>query len=106
MMISGCAESGLRQNSEDTAEPESQAVEAKFRILHIMSYHSPWGWTDDQFAGFKDALGSLDIEYNVFQMDTKRNSILFFLNMIASKMVPFMKRMKKVIPYKPTIRAI
>ncbi len=39
-----------------------------------MSYHSPWKWTDDQFKAFKYALRGLDIEYKVFQMDTKRNS--------------------------------
>ncbi len=54
----------------------SQKVESaeKFRILHIMSYHSPWVWTDEQLKGFKDALKDLNIEYKVFQMDTKRIS--------------------------------
>ena len=56
-----------------------QSVSAKdaqkrFKILHIMSYHSPWKWTDDQFQGFKDALRELDIEYKVYQMDTKNRS--------------------------------
>lgn len=46
----------------------------KYKILHIMSYHTPWKWTDDQFDGFKYALRGLDIEYKVFQMDTKRRS--------------------------------
>jgi len=44
------------------------------RILHIMSFESPWRWTDGQFAGFKEALGDVDAEYRVFQMDVKRNS--------------------------------
>jgi hypothetical protein len=30
--------------------------EKELKILHIMSYHSPWKWTDDQFNGFKAAL--------------------------------------------------
>lgn len=47
---------------------------AKYKILHIMSYHSPWRWTDGQLNGFKDALRGLDVEYKVFQMDTKRNN--------------------------------
>lgn len=47
---------------------------SSYKILHIMSYHSPWRWTDGQFNGFKDALKDLNIEYRVFQMDTKRNS--------------------------------
>ena len=58
-----------------TAFGESrQLSEKKWKILHIMSYHSPWEWTDDQLKGFKDALRDLDIEYRVFQMDTKRKS--------------------------------
>lgn len=44
------------------------------RILHIMSFDSPWRWTDGQFAGFKEGLGNVDAEYRVFQMDVKRNS--------------------------------
>lgn len=46
----------------------------QFKILHIMSYHSPWKWTDDQFQGFKEALSDLNVEYEVVQMDTKRQS--------------------------------
>lgn len=46
----------------------------KYKILHVMSYHSPWKWTDDQLAGFKEALKDVDVEYKVFQLDTKRNS--------------------------------
>ena len=45
-----------------------------YRILHIMSYHSPWEWTDDQFKGFQEALKGLNVEYKVLQMDTKRRS--------------------------------
>ncbi|MBF0363010.1 MAG: hypothetical protein HQK49_18465 [Oligoflexia bacterium] len=47
----------------------------KWKILHIMSYHSPWQWTDDQLKGFQDALKEFpNIEYKVFQMDTKRKN--------------------------------
>jgi len=54
------------------ARPSSQ--EKRYKILHVMSYHSPWRWTDGQLQGFKDGLGDLSVEYRVFQMDTKRNS--------------------------------
>jgi ABC-type uncharacterized transport system substrate-binding protein len=53
---------------------EVRMPSAGFKVLHIMSYHSPWEWTDEQFRGFKDALKGVEIEYKVFQMDTKRNS--------------------------------
>ena len=46
----------------------------KFRILHVMSYHTPWKWTDDLLDGFKDVLKDLNVEYRVFEMDTKRRS--------------------------------
>ena len=52
------------------ATPEKK----EFRILHIMSYHSPWRWTDRQLEGFQEELKGLKTTYEVFQMDTKRNS--------------------------------
>lgn len=46
----------------------------EYRILHLMSYHSPWRWTDRQFEGFQAELDGVAATYTVFQMDTKRNS--------------------------------
>lgn len=46
----------------------------KFRILHVMSYHTPWEWTSELHNGFKDVFKDLNVEYKVFEMDTKRNS--------------------------------
>lgn len=57
--------------------PAVQATEAPsktFKILHIMSYHADWQWNAEQFDGFKDALSGLDVEYKVFELDTKRQS--------------------------------
>ena len=45
-----------------------------WKILHIMSYHSPWQWTDGQLEGFKAALQGLNIDYQVMQMDLKRRT--------------------------------
>ena len=61
------------KGSEEDTDEDSKITE-KFKILHIMSYHSPWKWTDDQLNGFKEVLKGYNIEYNVFQMDTKNNS--------------------------------
>jgi len=61
--------------SLSTGVPDATAAEKKeFRILHIMSYHSPWRWTDRQLEGFQSELRGLKVSYEVFQMDTKRNS--------------------------------
>ena len=72
---------GLRLTGADqktdlslTKEPEMVIPDQTFKILHIMSYHSPWEWTDTLFGGFQDALKDLKVEYQVFQMDTKRFS--------------------------------
>jgi ABC-type uncharacterized transport system substrate-binding protein len=58
----------------DSPEARSDHAKKKWKILHIMSYHSPWKWTDGQLEGFKAALQGLDIEYQVFQLDMKRRT--------------------------------
>ena len=73
IVISGCAKEKSQVTLEKSAK-ETTIPTQKFKILHIMSYHSPWKWTDDQLNGFKDALNGLDVEYKIFQMDTKRKS--------------------------------
>jgi hypothetical protein len=44
------------------------------RIFHVMSFDSPWRWTDGQLAGFRDGLAPLDADIQVFQMDAKRHA--------------------------------
>jgi ABC-type uncharacterized transport system substrate-binding protein len=83
LMMMGCSAFVSPGSGEEQIQPvsEEQAVEdsvqvpaPKFKVLHVMSYHSPWKWTDDQFNGFKSALKEADVEYKVIQMDTKNNS--------------------------------
>jgi ABC-type uncharacterized transport system substrate-binding protein len=63
-----------KAEKEKVVSTQEEISTKHFKILHIMSYHSPWKWTDDQLNGFKAALNGLDVEYKVFQMDTKRKS--------------------------------
>lgn len=59
------------------AAPGPAAAEAReVKILHVMSYHSPWRWTDRQLEGFQESLKGVSATYRIFQMDTKRNSAL------------------------------
>lgn len=44
------------------------------RVLHVMSFDSPWRWTDGQWAGFRETLADPSIETEVFQMDVKRHA--------------------------------
>ncbi len=64
----------IAKHIKDASMREPVVPTKRFKILHVMSYHSPWAWTDQQFQGFKDGLGGLDVEYKVVQMDTKRQS--------------------------------
>lgn len=50
------------------------APDKEFRILYVMSYHSPWRWTDWQLEGFQEEMKGVKATYQSFQMDTKRNS--------------------------------
>jgi ABC-type uncharacterized transport system substrate-binding protein len=62
---------------QDQATPTEQVAGSPgktFKVLHVMSYHAEWKWNVDQFNGFKDALGELNVEYKVVEMDTKRHS--------------------------------
>jgi ABC-type uncharacterized transport system substrate-binding protein len=52
----------------------SELAKTSFKILHVMSYHHIWEWNSQQFQGFKDGLGNLDVEYKIVELDTKRNS--------------------------------
>ncbi len=61
-----------------TSPPPAQR--RTFKVLHIMSYHTPWEWTESQFKGFKEALRDLDVEYKVYEMDAKRRSSPEWLN--------------------------
>jgi ABC-type uncharacterized transport system substrate-binding protein len=84
LAITVCPTFGSRENERLTSAHQSgtdtPAVSHtdpgphKLRILHIMSYHSPWEWTDDLMRGFKDELAGMDIEFRSFEMDTKRNN--------------------------------
>jgi ABC-type uncharacterized transport system substrate-binding protein len=64
----------LSREAEKMVWPGPVQPTKQFKVLHVMSYHSPWKWTDDQLQGFKEALSGLDVQYKVFQMDTKRRS--------------------------------
>lgn len=70
---------GLMFNLLTLAAPANAQArhEAKrpVRILHIMSFNSPYRWTDGQLDGFKAGLGTdVKAEYQIFQLDTKRQS--------------------------------
>lgn len=66
VLLLAFAAGAFAQKPVDRAEP--------FRILHVMSYHSPWRWTDGQLEGFKAGLADPRAQVKVFALDTKRQS--------------------------------
>ncbi len=70
--LAGSAAVGPAIAADKTADgPVGTARELK--ILHVMSHHSPWRWTDGQLQGFKDGLAA-PAQFKVFQIDAKRQS--------------------------------
>jgi len=58
----------------NSAQVLATDIKKPLRILHVMSFHSPYRWTDGQLAGFKQGLGAdVRAEYRVLQMDANRN---------------------------------
>lgn len=83
LMAMGCSASASAGSDEKQTKPVSESQPAaesaqvpakKFKILYVMSYHSPWEWTDGQLNGFKAGLKETGAEYKVIQMDTKHNN--------------------------------
>lgn len=56
------------------AAPWVRAAQAPRRVFHVMSFESPWRWTDGQWSGFLDGLADPGVQTQVFQMDVKRHS--------------------------------
>jgi ABC-type uncharacterized transport system substrate-binding protein len=80
-LVIGCSASAATPSDGKQSQPVQAEQPAKasppaqkFKILHIMSYHSPWEWTDGQLNGFKAGLKDAEVEYKVIQMDTKHHS--------------------------------
>jgi hypothetical protein len=49
--------------------------QVRFKVLHIMSCHSPWEWTDEQFRGFKDVLKVLKPNTKYFRWIPKETDL-------------------------------
>jgi ABC-type uncharacterized transport system substrate-binding protein len=54
--------------------PRAARARAAPRIAHVMSFDSPWRWTDGQLKGFREGLGLPAADIRIFQMDVKRHA--------------------------------
>jgi len=71
--VIGAALAALLTTGAAAQTQKASAPPKTFKVLHVMSYHTPWRWTEGQLNGFKEGLGAA-AEYKVVEMDTKRNS--------------------------------
>lgn len=56
-------------DKEPYAKPDKS-----FRILHIMSYHEGWEWTEMQLQGFQEVFKDYDVEYKILAMDANTDN--------------------------------
>ena len=72
-------------DSKTEAGVEPHTKQTPLKILHVMSYHAKWQWNIDQLNGFKDALDGIDIEYSIYEMDTKHRHSAEAISQSASE---------------------
>jgi ABC-type uncharacterized transport system substrate-binding protein len=75
-----CATAQIPATGSNPVEPQKT-----YKILHVMSYHAQWQWTQDQLNGFKDALRDVPVEYTIVEMDAKRNSAELWRHKMAAE---------------------
>ena len=75
------------------------AATRPLRILHIMSYHADWQWNRDQFDGFRAELADLNVEYQVIEMDMKRNSTATWREEISARALDLIERWQPDLVY-------
>jgi hypothetical protein len=96
--VSGCTTLTSEDGAGTLPGGEGKSTQT-FKILHIMSYHSPWEWTDDQLVGFKKAFEGVEVEYKVFQMDTKRHSDQEWIDNVTQEAKDLIESWKPDIVY-------
>src|SRR5688572_28044453 len=67
LLVAGVLAAGIVNAQADAGKARP------YRILHVMSYHQGLFWSDDQYAGFREALAGLAVEYRVLAMDAQRD---------------------------------
>ncbi|TCT13850.1 ABC-type uncharacterized transport system substrate-binding protein [Natranaerovirga pectinivora] len=77
---------GIIEGDQNESTIEMEIPDKTFKVLHVMSYHTPWEWTETQLQGFKDGLGQdIDVEYKVIEMDAKNKSNIEWLEEIGAQ---------------------
>ena len=62
MILGACVSESEQIESVSSVSQETVVQEETFQVLHIMSYHEGWEWTEVQLQGFQDALSEYEVE--------------------------------------------
>ena len=73
-VLVGCQSTEPTSSPITSTELVSPSSDETYKVLHIMSYHRGWEWTESQFQGFQNALSDLNVEYEVLALDAKNHS--------------------------------
>lgn len=71
--VSDSEKTGEKTDWKLDKEPYEKS-DKSFKILHIMSYHEGWEWTEMQLQGFQEVFTDYDVEYKIFAMDAKKDN--------------------------------
>ena len=76
-LIVSCAQqsSDIKWQKEDLKTQIIEANENTYKILYVMSFNSPWEWTDEQLKGFQEPFKNLQVEYRSIQLDAKNTPL-------------------------------
>lgn len=101
----GCQSTSMPSDSLLTAEnistisTEAPTSDESYKILHVMSYHRGWEWTETQLEGFQSALSDLNIEYEIIALDAKNHSDAEWLNSEGAKARDFIETWQPDLVY-------
>ncbi|MBQ2802409.1 MAG: hypothetical protein IJF07_00730 [Lachnospiraceae bacterium] len=84
--------------SQETT-PNEGISEETYEVLHIMSYHEGWEWTEMQLQGFKDALADYNVEYTIEAMDCKNHADDSYRNAKAEELQKYIDEKQPDLVY-------
>jgi len=101
LVMGGCGSSEAENvvPIETQIHEETQVEQETYEILHIMSYHEGWEWTEAQLEGFQTALEGCNVEYTVRAMDCKNHADDEYRNAKADELQSYIDENKPDLVY-------
>ncbi|MCP4132242.1 MAG: ABC transporter substrate-binding protein [bacterium] len=88
---------GMFSCSKGNKRPYKGKLYTGKKILFVNSYHDGYAWSDGIVKGAEDLADAADIDFEIFEMDSKRNTSVDFIKKSA------LRAKKAIEEYKPDI---